>query len=171
MNDDAPGPNRAKQLIQDRQERLEDTLDVVSHRAANLDVSPELTSELAVHILNYHRMLATYRDESAVSDDDFPDVGPIRNRLGETVEITTDSKRRGRGRTVKEVPAVEELDFRYLERVADQLEQVAKKLGFWADAATKTPHNQAAQDDLEALLGARGQDDAVANLNGRGGEP
>ena len=136
-DDDRGGP-RAKRLIQDRQERLEQVLDFFTERAAEVSLSPRMKREIAVHIVNYHRVLSNYRDESVLSDGDIPDISPIRERLGRTAEVLGDSARRGGGVQYQEVPAIDELDFWYLEGVANQLEAAAKKLGFWANAESGT---------------------------------
>lgn len=163
-HDDTGGDTRAKQLIQDRQERLEDALDVFTQRAAAASVSPQMKREIAIHIVNFHRVLSNYRDESVLNDGDIPDIGDIRDRLGETVHVTVDAPGIGRGQTREAVPAVDALDPWYLEAVASDLEAAAKKLGFWAPARETTPHDDPTEDDLKALLEARGQDQAAANL-------
>jgi len=168
--DDTPSDSRAKQLIQDRQERLEEVLDIFSQRAANVDLSPQMTREIAVHIVNYHRVLSRYEDESVLSDGDIPDISPIRNRLGRTTRVASAGAAMGYGGGYEEVPAVDELDYWYLEDVAGQLETAAKKLGFWASAKDQTPHDDPDHDDLKALLETRGQDEAIENLPGEGGD-
>jgi len=132
--DDTPSDSRAKQLIQDRQERLEEVLDIFSQRAANVDLSPQMTREIAVHIVNYHRVLSRYEGESVLSDGDIPDISPIRKRLGRTTRVASAGAAMGYGGGYEEVPAVDELDYWYLEDMAGQLETAAKKLGFWASA-------------------------------------
>ena len=130
---------RAKQIIQDRQERLEEVLDIFSQQAAEVNLTPLMKREIAVHIVNYHRVLSRYENESVLSTGDIPDISPIRERLGRTTQKLTQSNRRSGGMTYEEVPAVEELDFWYLEDVAGQLEAAAKKLGFWASAEARRP--------------------------------
>jgi len=131
---DEPSDSRAKQLIQDRQERLEDVLDVFSRQAADVSLSPQMKREIAVHIVNYHRVLSRYEDESVLSDGDIPDISPIRQRLGRTTRVIGEGSAMGFGAGYEEVPAVDELDFFYLEEVAGELEAAAKTLGFWATA-------------------------------------
>jgi hypothetical protein len=167
---DEPSGSRAKQLIQDRQERLEDILDVFSRRAADVSLSPQMKREIAIHIVNYHRVLSRYEDESVLSDGDIPDISPIRQRLGRTTRVIGEGSAMGFGAGYEEVPAVDELDFFYLEEVAGQLEAAAKKLGFWASATEQTPNDDPDASDLKALLEARGQEDAIENLPGEGGD-
>jgi hypothetical protein len=167
---DDPPVDRSKRLIQDRQERLEDVLDIFSQRAAEVDLTPEMKREIAVHIVNFHRVLSNYEDETVLDDGDIPDIERIRKRLGRTTTVTGTRSGRKRGSQRQRVPAVDELDFWYLESVANDLEAAAKTLGFWASAKEQTPHDDPDHDDLKALLEARGQDDAIENLPGEGGD-
>jgi len=121
-----------RRMIQYRQERLEEVLDALSRKSAYVELSAEMKRELAVATLNLHRMLSKYKGESVLSDGDLPDISPIRNRLGRTTEVMQETKRRGDGLVFKEVPAIDELAFGYLEEAANQTESAAKKLGFWA---------------------------------------
>lgn len=147
-DDRNPPVDRSKRLIQDRQERLENVLDVFSQRAANVELTPEMKREIAVHIVNLHRVLSKYEDEDVLDEGDIPDIGPIRQRLGRTTQVVSQSGGMGRGTAYEEVPAVEELGFEYLERTADELETTAKKLGFWATADAETTHRTKIDDDL-----------------------
>lgn len=163
-DEDAPGPRSAERVIQDRLHRLEDVLDLFSERAATVDLTPEMKRRIAVVIVNTHRVLSNYRDESVLEDEDIPDITPVRQRLGRTVRMPTATKRRGGGSEYEEVPAVDELDYWYLEDIGRQLEGAAKKLGFWAAAKETVPNDRVSEDDLKALLESRGQAEAVENL-------
>ena len=134
-------------IIEDRQERLERVLDIFSQRAANVDLTPSMKREIAVHIVNYHRVLSNYRDETILADGDIPDLSPIRDRLGRTAEVLEESTRRGGGLTYNQVPAIDQLDFWYLEDVARQLEAASKKLGFWRNANAQRPLYDAGKRD------------------------
>jgi len=131
--------NRSKQLIEDRQERLEQVLDLFSQQAAEVSLSVDMKREIAVHIVNYHRVLSKYEGESVLSEGDIPDISPIRDRLGRTAEVLGQSSGRGGGMEYQQVPAIDQLDFWYLEDVANELEAAAKKLGFWASAEASRP--------------------------------
>ena len=137
--DERSSDSRAKRLIEDRQERLESVLDRFAYSAAEVELTPQMKREIAVHIVNYHRVLSKFEGESVLSEGDIPDISPIRDRLGRTTEVITSGSLRGSGMTVTERPAIDELDFWYLEEVADELENAAKKLGFWASAEATRP--------------------------------
>jgi len=136
--DDDGAVNRPQQLIYERQERLEEVLDIFSQRAANIELTPQMKREIAVHIVNYHRVLSQYRGESVLEDGDIADISPIRTRLGQTTTVVGQRAGRDRGTERKQVPAVDELGFWELEEIARDLEAAAKKLGFWADAKSQT---------------------------------
>ena len=140
--------NAAKQLLDERQHRLEAALDLLSREGADVTLKPETKREIVVHILNYHRVISKFADESVLTDGDIPDISPIRNRLGRTTEVVVESKRGGGDITTQQRPAVDELDVWYLEDVANQLETTAKKLGFWANVNAETTHRTEIDDEL-----------------------
>jgi len=104
-----------------------------------------------------------------IDDGDIPDISPIRQRLGRTTEVEAATGRRGGGVAYEERPAVDELDYWYLEDVARKLEAASKKLGFWPDAKETVHNDRVSEDELKALLETRGQDGAVENLPGEQG--
>lgn len=120
--------------------------------------------DLASAAMKYWDVLHEHRNEQILDDDDFPDIGPIRNRLGRRVQITTKSKRLGKSRTTKQVPAIDELNPEYIIQVTRELDDCSKKLGFAAATADSIPNDKASEDDLRALLEARGQTEAVEKL-------
>jgi len=136
---DDDSDTRSKKLIQDRQERLEDVLDVFTGQAAEVSLTPEMKREIAVHIANYHRVLSKFEGESVLSSGDIPDISPIRDRLGRETEVLTQSGGWDNSYSYETRPAVDELRFGYLEDVANELEQAAKKLGYWGSAQATRP--------------------------------
>ena len=163
---DSRRETRARRIILERQERLENVLDMFSQRAASVELTPQMKREIAVHIVNYHRVLSNYHDETVLDEGDIPDISPIRQRLGRTTRVVTNSGRRGGGQRYDDRPAVDELDFWYLEDVASELEGAAKKLGFWAAATDTTEHDDLGHGDLAHLLEQRGQDEALEKIPG-----
>jgi len=133
------GDDRSKKLIQDRQEKLEAVLDMFSRQAAAVELTAEMKREIAIHIVNYHRVLSKFEGESVLSSGDIPDISPIRQRLGRKTEVLTESNGWDATNNFEQRPAVDELEFGYLEEVANQLEAAAKKLGFWASAEATRP--------------------------------
>jgi hypothetical protein len=136
---DSGGDDRSKRLIQDRQERLESVLDMFSQQAAEVNLTPQMKRQIAVHIINYHRVLSKFEGESVLSSGDIPDISPIKSRLGRTTSTVVGNASLGGGFKTDEVPMIDELDFWYLEEVANDLEAAAKKLGFWASAEATRP--------------------------------
>jgi len=98
--------------------------------------SPSTKRELATAAIQYWDCLWEFREESILDDGDFPDVSPIRDRIGQRTEVVTKSKRLGQSTTVKTVPAVTELSDWYLVELTEELDDLAKKLGFSAKAAS-----------------------------------
>lgn len=158
---DDDSDNRSEKLIQDRQERLEDVLDVFTGQAADVSLTPEMKREIAVHIANYHRVLSKFEGESVLSSGDIPDITPIRERLGRETKVMTQSGGWDNSYSYETRPAVDELGFAYLQETANDLEAAAKKLGFWPGADTDVDSDDFSEEDLVTLLNARGQSDAI----------
>jgi hypothetical protein len=160
--------NAAKQLLDERQHRLEAALDLLSREGADVTLKPETKREIVVHILNYHRVISKFAGESVLTDGDIPDISPIRNRLGRTTEVVVESKRGGGDITTQQRPAVDELDVWYLEDIANQLETAAKKLGFWAtplnsaSGGSTLPNPNRIQADSPDDVGSGGENEAKA---------
>jgi len=121
-----------QRMIQERQEHLEAVLDALTQKSANVELSPGMKRDVAVATLNLHRMMSKYSDENVLEAGDLPDVSPIRERLGQTTTVKEQSAGLNRGTTAVPRPAIDELGFGYLQDVANQTEQAAKQLGFWA---------------------------------------
>jgi len=167
--DSGEGAAQEKHIIRERLEQLELVLDLFSQHAADVNLTPTMKRRIAVVVVNNHRVLSNYEGESVIEDGDIPNISPIRQRLGRTTEVETPTKRRGGGVAYEERPAVDELDYWYLEDAARQLEAVSKKLGFWPDATDTVHNDRVSEGDLKALLETRGQTEAVENLPGESG--
>jgi len=131
-DDRVDGETRAERLIYDRQEKLEAVLDIFSAQAVDVELTADLKRQIAKQILNYHRVLSKLGDEAVLSESPIPDISPIRERLGRKTEVLVESDGWDAGVSYEQRPAVDELEFAYLEGVADQLETAARQLGYWA---------------------------------------
>ena len=129
-------------------------------------VSTATRRELVQAILRYHSILAPLKSNPVVDDDAYPDISPIKTRLGERVTQLVPSQRLGVKETTTTRPAIDELPAAYLIDVIDDLDQVANMLGFGPTTAEAVPNDEATHEDLKALLTARGQTEAVENLPG-----
>lgn len=129
-------------------------------------VSNETHRELAVAALQYHDVLHEFRGESIIDEGDFPDISPIEDRIGRKVNRPVQSPGLGRPTESQPVPAVTEIGVEQLVQITEDLDDLAKKLGFGAKADERTPHNEVDHDDLRALLGNRGQEEALEKLPG-----
>jgi hypothetical protein len=121
-----------ERMIQERQEHLEAVLDALTQKSADVELSPAMKRDVAVATLNLHRMVSKYTDENVLETGDLPDVSSIRERLGQTTKVNQQSPGLKRGTRQATRPAIDELGFDYLQDVANQTEQAAKQLGFWA---------------------------------------
>lgn len=102
------------------------------------DLSTETHRELAIAALQYHDVLYEFRDESILTERDWPNVQPLRERVNKTVRRRQESDVFGEPSTVKEVPAVRELSTEQLVQITEDLDDLAKKLGFGAKAEEQT---------------------------------
>lgn len=169
MNDEAPGAGQIPvRMIGQHRKRIQEYRLTIQRLYADLQVSGDMHDDFAVEVIGYYDVLREFRNSDALDDEDFPDIDELRSRLGETTTIVAERAGRGRGSHMKEVPAIREVSLDTLLRISHELDDLAQQLGFGANAVESTPHNKTTQDDLEALLRARGQDDALDNLPGRG---
>lgn len=158
-----------EQIVRERLLRLEEVLDEIERRGTYADVPVGLKRELVSAIVSCHRVIAVMADSNALSDDDIPDIGPIRDRLNQTTRVKTRSKQRGYEYTFETRPAVDALPLRDLETVARQIEAAANKLGHWASSPDTTEHDEFDHGDLAHLLAERGQDEALEKVPGGDG--
>ena len=101
------------------------------------DVDDQTHRQLAVSALQYYDILREYDDEPVLSASDWPDVSPIRERIGETVTRRVESDVFGEDTTVKQLPAIKTVPADRLVAVINQLDKVANKLGFGAGVEHK----------------------------------
>jgi len=101
------------------------------------DVDDQTHRQLAVSALQYYDILREYDDEPVLSASDWPDVSPIRERIGETVTRRVESDVFGEDTTVEQLPAIKTVPADRLVAVINQLDKVANKLGFGAGVEHK----------------------------------
>jgi len=100
------------------------------------EVSDRTHRELAIAALQYYDVLYEFRDESVLEEDDWPDVEVLRERVGKTVRRRERSDVFGEGTTVREVPAVSEVPVAEIVDMTEDLDDLAKTLGFGAEAVS-----------------------------------
>jgi len=101
------------------------------------DVDDQTHRQLAVSALQYYDILREYDDEPVLSASDWPDVSPIRERIGETVTRRVESDVFGEDTTIQQLPAIKTVPAADLVAVINQLDKVANKLGFGAGVEHK----------------------------------
>jgi len=126
------GDSDPERMIHEMQQYIKRTRGRYIDELAQAQLSTATRRELATAAVKYWDMLHEYQDEKILDPGDFPDIGPIEQRLGETVEASVRSKRRGKKRGTDDVPAIDELNPNYCIQVTRQLDKCAKKLGFGA---------------------------------------
>lgn len=166
MSDDDSGDPQPKRLIYDMRARVQQIRNRFWEEGVGGQFSATTKRDLAVVAIQYWDMLYEFRDEQVLDEGDFPDITPVRSRIGKTTEVLADSPRRGGGVEVEAAPAVSELDDWYLLELTEQLDDLANRLGFAASAREATPHDDIGHDDLAALLEARGQEEALEKVPG-----
>ena len=154
MSDDDRGDPQPKRLIYDIREHVQRVRNRFWEEGVNGQFNPQTKRLLATAAIQYWDVLYEFRDETVLNDGDFPDVSPVRSRIGETTEVLGESNRRGGGQEMRTVPAVTELDDWYLIELTESLDDLAKRLGFGATAKDTTPHDDIGHEDIAALLSA-----------------
>jgi hypothetical protein len=168
MSDDDRGDPQPTRMIYDMRRYVQQIRNRFWEEGVDGQFSPRTKRDLAAAAIQYWDMLYEFRGEHVLEEGDFPDISPVRSRIGETTEVLSQSKRRGGGVGVERAPAVSELDDWYLLELTEDLDDLAKRLGFAANAREATPHDDIDHSDLAALLEARGQDEALDKVPGGG---
>jgi len=120
-------------LVLRRKRRVQQSRDRIYSEGVEGTLSIEAKRDLAKSAMSYWDVLRDYRDTDAIADREFPDVEPLRSRIGQTTDVVTDAEGLGRGTTTESVPAIAELDGEYLIDVTQQLDDIATALGFIAE--------------------------------------
>lgn len=147
-DDDSSDP-QPKRLIYQKKEQLQAVRDRFWEEAVEGELNPRTKRYIATVAMQFWDALHEYRDESVLSEGDFPDISPIRDRLGRQTRVPSKTPRRGGGQRLRTVPAINELDDWYLIEVTEQLDDLAKKLGFAAKAASGKGDMYAVKRDPE----------------------
>ena len=134
-SDDSSQP-QATRMILDMRRHVQQIRNQFWSEGVDGGFSPRTKRELAKVAIQYWDMLYEFRSESILDEGDFPDITPVRSRLGKQTEVVTKSKRLGQSTTVKSVPAITELSDWYLVELTEDLDDLAKKLGFGAKATS-----------------------------------
>lgn len=145
--DDRNDDPQPKRLIYEKKEQLQQIRDRFWAEGVEGGLNPQTKRYIATVALQFWDVLYEYRNESILSEGDFPDISPVRDRIGRQTEVVSTSKRLGQSTTLKRVPAVNELDDWYLIELTEKLDDLANKLGFSASATTSRPMYDAGKRD------------------------
>jgi len=163
MSDDNNGGQHRKMITTQRQ-RVNAVRSQFAGEGVYAELSEDTHLQLARVAVEYWQLLREYKDEAVV--EEFPDISPLRSRLGKETQILSKSAGLNRGMVPKPKPAVLEVGIDEILGLLDELDNIANRLGFSTAATEKLPNDRASEDDLKTLLEARGQSEAVDNLPG-----
>lgn len=159
------GSDRApKNIIYEMRRRVQATRNRYFEEGVDGPISSETHRQLAAKAVEYYDVLYEYRDERIVDDDDWPDISPIRSRIGRKTTQTISAAGRCRSTSTIEVPAVTEVPAEQIIDITKELDDLAKKLGFSAAAKQATPEDEAKPEHLIGLLDERSQSEAKSQL-------
>lgn len=153
-------------LIYDERRRVQEARNQYWHEAVRNDVSNETHQLLAAVAVEYFDVLYEFRAEAVLDEDDWPNIDQIRSRIGKTTTVKSQAPGRSAAMTHKEVPAVTEVPPEEIIRITKELDDLAKTLGFAAEATAVVPEDEADVDDLNELLKNRGHNDVAERLPG-----
>jgi hypothetical protein len=152
-------------LIYNAQEEMDRArLLYFQERAAN-SISDETVSYLQASLLRYYSIMRRYRDVDAVEDLWTDEFEQLKEYALSDQSVPTQSAGRGSRQSVTTQPG--RVDPKVAVELSHKLDDIATELGFSAAPKEVTPHTEATEDDLAALLSARGQEQALENLPAR----
>lgn len=129
--------------------------------------STEAKWQLATALADYRDLLSAYSTERALNtpwDERGVDVDAIEQIVN---QVTTGSKsvnRRGNAQQPTTVPMVEKVEPQVLIRIGNELDEIAKELGFAPKADNPPEHGSADLHDLRGLIKVRGQGEALGTI-------
>jgi len=133
---DDPEP---RQMIYEIRRRVQAARNRYWAEGVDGEVSDETHRELATAVLQYHDVLYEFRNESVLSSDDWPDIAEIRERVGRKARQRTQQGGLSRPATVTLVPAVTQVPIEDVLQLSEDLDDLAKTLGFAAAVEATRP--------------------------------
>jgi len=121
------------QLIYDVRRRVQAARSRYWAESVDSDVSETTHRALAVVAMQYHDALVEYRNELAQPEDDWPDISPIHDAMGKTIERRVQTDVANEPSHIERVPAVQTIPTDVIVQITEQLDDVANQLGFAAD--------------------------------------
>lgn len=140
-----------KRLIYEMREEVQAARNQYHDEGAYGDISSETHLELAAKAIQYYDVLYEFHDEPILDEEDFPDIAPIRDRIGEKAARMRGGGGRSGGVTTEQVPAVTEVPISQIIQITKDLDAVAKKLSFAATAADSTPRTEINDELVEEV--------------------
>jgi hypothetical protein len=153
-------------LIYRAQEEMDEARMLYFQQRADNSVADETISYLQASLMRYYSILRRYRDEEPVAEE-WPaqQFRELQQHVLSEQPVQTASAGRGSRHSVQKRPG--RVDPKQAVELSFTLDDIATELGFAASPKEVTPHTQATEEDLAALLSARGQEQALENLPAR----
>jgi len=108
----------------------------------------ELHMKLAATVVEYHRTLWVYHNSDVVDEEDYPDISPLENAMGQRTErIVTSNGRWGDSVRTETEPMVLSFPPGQLLAVLEELNALAVELGFGAETKSGS-HRAEINDEL-----------------------
>lgn len=158
----------AKRLIFATRERVQMVRNRYHAERVAGGVSDETHRELATVALQYRDVLSEHSENEIVAEKwEDSGVDGLETLVGQTRAVEIEAPGRTQNTQTVMRPAVLSVPAEDIYRATKQLDLLALELGFAASTREKTSHTTTDPDDLEALLTARGQTQALENLPAR----
>ena len=166
MSDDRDDPE-PRRMIYEIRRRVQAARNQYWANGVDAEVSDRTHRELAIAALQYYDVLYEFRDEPVLDEDDWPDVEVLRERVGKTVRRRERSDVFGEQSTVRQVPAVSEVPVEQIVDITENLDDLAKTLGFGASTnagsgGSTLPNVNRIQADSPDDVGSGGENEAKA---------
>ena len=149
-SDDA-ADREPKQLIYEMRREVQRVRNKYWQEGVNGGSSDKTHLELAARTLQYYDVLYEHRDEESTDKDDWPDISPLRDRVNRHVKELEESAGRGRSVTMVERPAVLDIPVGQIIAISEELDDLAKRLGFSAAVNENTPRTKLDGELLEEV--------------------
>lgn len=149
-SDDA-ADREPKQLIYEMRREVQRVRNQYWEEGINGGSSDKIHLELAARTLQYYDVLYEHRDEESTDDDDWPDISPLQDRVNKRIKEFEESTGRGRSVTTVERPAILDVPVGQIIAISEELDDLAKRLGFSAAVDETTPRTKLDGELLEEV--------------------
>lgn len=154
-------PNRpARKLVHQRRAEARAAQQMlVEDIVSRGEIDGETKMDAIQAAINYYNELKEHRDERAIRDRwDETGIGSLEAYLFQKTTVERPAPGDTSATRTERVPAVHALEAEELNRIFDELNELAKELGFGPRVDQPTPRDDAEMGDVSAFMEARGQE-------------